>query len=155
TELHLAARTPQLDLYLVSGDEAHDGRAAERFLRSLQAYNAIVKPAVVALSRHRLTLYDLSARRALRRLDVHLAHPSAHAVDRVNLLSAGGDAGRIFDRALDRESLSRQFFMQFRRAAGEVGAAVGDAQQSLLILSRLLFLYFIQQKGWLAGERRF
>src|ERR1700694_3167176 len=27
--------------------------------------------------------------------------------------------------------------------------------QALLILSRLLFLYFIQQKGWLNGERRF
>jgi predicted RNA methylase len=155
TNLLLAARTPQLDVYLVNGDEAHDSAAAERFLRSLQAYNAIVKPAMVAVSPGRLTLYDLSARRALRRLDVDLAHPSAHAVDRVNLLAAGDDAARIFDRALDRESLSRQFFERFRRAAAEVGAAVGDAQQSLLILSRLLFLYFIQQKGWLGGERRF
>ena len=106
TELHLATRTPELDLYLVCGDDAHDSVAAERFLRSLAAYNAIVKPAVVAVSGARLTLYDLSARRALRRLDVDLAHPSAHAVDRVNLLGAGDDAARIFDRALDRESLS-------------------------------------------------
>jgi hypothetical protein len=155
SELHLAARTPQLDLYLVSGDDAHDSGAAELFLRSLQAYNAIVKPAIVAVSHQRLTMYDLSARRALRRLDIDVAHPSAHAIDRINLLAAGDDAARIFDRALDRESLSRQFFERFRRAAGELGAAVGDTQQSLLILSRLLFLYFIQQKGWLAGERRF
>ena len=155
TELHLAARTPELDLYLVCGDAAHDSGAAERFLRSLAAYNAIVKPAVVAVSDSRLTLYDLSARRALRRLDIDVGHPSAHAVDRVNLLLAGDDAARIFDRALDRESLSRQFFERFKRAAGEVTEAVGNAQQSLLILSRLLFLYFIQQKGWLAGERRF
>lgn len=155
TELHLAARTPELDVYLVSGDGACDSVAAERFLRSLVAYNAIVKPAVVALSSERLTMYDLSPRRALRRLDVDLRHPSAHAVDRVNLLAAGGDAARIFDRALDRETLTRQFFERFRRAAGEVTAAVGDGQQSLLILSRLLFLYFVQQKGWLGGERRF
>ena len=155
TELHLAARTPELDLYLVSGDGACDSAAAERFLRSLQAYNAIVKPAIVAVSTERLTMYDLSARRALRRLDVDLRHPSAHAVDRINLLVAGNDAARVFDRALDREALTRQFFERFRRAAGEVTAAAGDAQQSLLILSRLLFLYFIQQKGWLAGERRF
>lgn len=155
TELHLAARTPQLDVYLVSGDDAHDSASAERFLRSLQAYNAIVKPAVLSVSRERLTLYDLSARHALRRLDVNVAHPSAHAIDRVNLLAAGDDAARIFDRALDRESLSRQFFERFRRAAAGISEAVGDAQQSLLILSRLLFLYFIQQKGWLAGERRF
>src|SRR5207253_2439156 len=39
--------------------------------------------------------------------------------------------------------------------ASEVSEVIGDAQQALLILSRLLFLYFIQQKGWLAGERRF
>ncbi len=155
TELHLAARTPQLDVYLASGDEAHDSASAERFLRSLQAYNVLVKPALLGVSHSRLTLYDLSARRALRRLDVDVAHPSAHAIDRVNLLAAGDDVARIFDRALDRESLSRQFFERFRRAAGDVGEAVGDAQQSLLILSRLLFLYFIQQKGWLAGERRF
>jgi hypothetical protein len=155
TELHLAARTPELDVYLVCGDGACDSAAAERFLRSLQAYNAIVKPAVVAVSGERLTMYDLSPRRALRRLDVDLRHPSAHAVDRVNLLAAGDDAARIFDRALDREALTRQFFERFRRAAGEVAEAVGDSQQALLILSRLLFLYFIQQKGWLGGERRF
>src|SRR5262249_41761433 len=109
TELQLAARMPLLDLYLVAGDEAHDGAAAERLLRSLQSYNAVVKPALVAVSRGRLTLYDLSARRALRRLDVDVARPSALAVDRINLLAAGNDAARIFDRALDRESLSRQF----------------------------------------------
>jgi len=155
TELHLAARMPELDLYVVSGDEACDGAAAERFLRSLASYNAIVKPALVGVANGRLTLYDLSARRSLRRLDVDVAHPSTHAVDRVNLLAAGGDPARVFDRALDRESLSRQFFVQFRDAAAEITKAVGDAQQALLILSRLLFLYFIQQKGWLAGERRF
>jgi hypothetical protein len=155
TELHLAARTPELDVYLVNGDEAHDNAAAGRFLRSLQAYNVLVKPAILAVSRERLTLYDLSARRALRRLDVDPAHPSAHALDRVNLLAAGDDPVRIFDRALDRESLSRQFFERFKRAAGDVSTVIGDTQQALLILSRLLFLYFIQQKGWLAGERRF
>src|SRR5207245_1410445 len=33
--------------------------------------------------------------------------------------------------------------------------AEATSGQALLILSRLLFLYFIQQKGWLNGERRF
>lgn len=155
TDLRLAARLPELDLYLVAGDEAANGEIAERFLRSLQRYNAVVKPAVLALTKDRITVYDLSARHALRRLDVDVAHPSAHAVDRVNLLAAGGDAARVFDRALDRESLSRQFFVRFRDAAAEVTKELGDPQQSLLVLSRLLFLYFIQQKGWLAGERRF
>src|SRR6185295_12880045 len=54
---------------------------------------------------------------------------------------------------------------RFRAAVRDVSAALGEAcpceeqealdDQALLILSRLLFLSFIQQKGWLNGERRF
>src|SRR5207302_11461 len=99
-----------------------------------------------------------------RRLDVDLEQPTAHALDRLNLLANGSDAARIFDRALDRESLTRQFFDRFRRAVGDVSKAIrvltwetkeSADGQALLLLSRLLFLYFIQQKGWLNGERRF
>jgi hypothetical protein len=163
--LHLAARTPQLDLYVLSGEELPDCDAIAAFLRSLTSYNALVKPVVVGVTAGRLTVHDLSARREPRRLDVDLEHPTAHALDRLNLLASGSDPSRIFDRALDRESLTRQFFERFRRAVGEVSKAIRVALpkesqdaadgQALLLLSRLLFLYFIQQKGWLNGERRF
>lgn len=163
--LDLAARTPQLDLYVVSGGEIQDAAAMTAFLRSLASYNALVKPVVVWAAPSRLTICDLSSRREARRLDVDLEHPSAHALDRLNLLAAGSEPGRIFDRALDRESLTRQFFERFRHAVHEVSQAIGAALplepaeaadgQALLLLSRLLFLYFMQQKGWLNGERRF
>src|SRR5581483_2235220 len=76
-----------------------------------------------------------------------------------------GDHTKLFDRALDRETLARQFFERFRNAVREVDGSLraqfareradATAAEALLILSRLLFLYFIQQKGWLNGERRF
>ena len=163
--LQLAARTPQLDVYVVSGDELPDSAAITTFLRSLTTYNALVKPVVVGVTTGLLTVHDLSARREPRRLDVDLGHPTAHALDRLNLLGSGSDPGRIFDRALDRESLTRQFFERFRHAVRAIAQAIrttlpAEPQeaadgQALLLLSRLLFLYFIQQKGWMNGERRF
>ncbi|MGA8806774.1 MAG: N-6 DNA methylase, partial [Thermoanaerobaculia bacterium] len=162
--LQLASRTPQLDLYVISGDVLPKADAITAFLRSLTSYNALVKPVAIGVTSGRLTIHDLSARREPRRLDVDLDHPTAHSLDRLNLLGNGSDPARIFDRALDRESLTRQFFERFRRAVGDVSKAIRgvtlepqDAAdgQALLLLSRLLFLYFIQQKGWLNGERRF
>lgn len=162
--LQLAARTPQLDVYVISGDELPEPAAITAFLCSLTSYNALVKPVAIGVTARRLTIHDLSARREPRRLDVDLDHPTAHALDRLNLLASGSDPARIFDRALDRESLTRQFFERFRRAVGDVSKAIRTATnepqdaadgQALLLLSRLLFLYFIQQKGWLNGERRF
>lgn len=156
----LAVRLPRLDLYLVDG--AVDDDQALRFLRSLAAYNVVVKPVLFAGA---LSIYDLSPRRELRRLDVDLRDPSPLAIDRLNLLANGSDPARLFDRALDRETLTRQFFDRFRTAVRDVANALraqlphesSDAIDShaLLLLSRLLFLYFIQQKGWLNGERRF
>jgi hypothetical protein len=202
--LDLAARTPELDLYIVSGDSLPEAGAVAAFLRSLTSYNALVKPVVVAVGgvagrgsgvgagsqllgcrvvvskeqarsptpdsrpttpAARLEIHDLSSRREHRRLDIDLARPSAHALDRLNLLASGNEPARIFDRALDRESLTRQFFERFRRAVRDLSQAISAARahetkdaadgQALLLLSRLLFLYFIQQKGWLNGERRF
>lgn len=162
--LQLASRTPQLDLYVISANQLPEPDAITAFLRSLASYNALVKPVAIGVTLRRLTIHDLSARREPRRLDVDLDHPTAHALDRLNLLANGSDSARIFDRALDRESLTRQFFERFRRAVSDVSKAIRIATtepkdaadgQALLLLSRLLFLYFIQQKGWLNGERRF
>jgi len=162
--LQLTSRTPQLDLYVLSGNVLPEPDAITAFLRSLASYNALVKPVAIGVTSRRLTIHDLSARREPRRLDVDLDHPTAHALDRLNLLANGGDPARIFDRALDRESLTRQFFERFRRAVSDVAKTIRTVTwepqeaadgQALLLLSRLLFLYFIQQKGWLNGERRF
>ena len=163
--LALAARIPRLDCYVV--DDAKNDDDVARFLKSLHAWNVITKSVAICRTPQRLSLYDLGARRELRRLDVDLAAPSPHAIDRLNVLQVNGshDAARLFDRALDRETLTKQFFDRFRSAVRDVAAELrrtidGEKKEAidgeaLLILSRILFLYFIQQKGWLAGERRF
>ena len=163
--LFLATRTRGADVYVVDNEIAL--HAALRFLRSLRAYNVITKPVLFSMFRRRFSIYDLSSARELRRLDVDLDAPSPHAIDRLNLLAAreGADVVRVFERALDREALTRQFFERFRTSVQQTTAALREAFRSetaesaaaeaLLILSRILFLYFVQQKGWLNGERRF
>jgi hypothetical protein len=166
--LFLAARVEGIDAYVIDGDGIDDDDV-RRFLRSLSAWNAITK--YVAFVRdeasQRISLYDLSPRRELRRLDAEPANPTAWAIDRLNLLATNDAAElpRLLDRALDRETLTRHFFERFRDAVRDVSGALREtfaeesddalAAHALLILSRLLFLYFIQEKGWLAGERRF
>jgi methylase of polypeptide subunit release factors len=167
--LTLAARLPRFDLFLLTGCVTEESIAA--FMRSYSAYNIQTKSVVTHVHENALSILDLSSESRLRRLDVDLEHPSAHAIDRLNLLLCPGTAGdeaslpRIYDRALDRESVTREFFQRFRTAVQDVAAALHEAfpeeerdavdAEALLILSRLLFLSFVQEKGWLNGERRF
>jgi hypothetical protein len=163
--LMLAARLPRFDLFLLTGNVPDD--AIADFMRSYRAYNIHTKSALTHIHDNHLSIFDLSNDRTLRRLDVDLERPSAHAIDRLNLLAAGDGQSlpRIYDRALDRESVTREFFQRFRSAVSDVAAALAEAfpeegrdavdAEALLLLSRLLFLSFVQEKGWLNGERRF
>ena len=63
---------------------------------------------------------------------------------------------------LGRESLTRRFYLTLRtivHALGENASGPGDAAEkheiALLYVSRLLFLSFIEAKGWLDGDRGF
>ena len=147
--LQLASRLPRFDFFLLSGNVSEEDIA--QFMRSYGEYNHLTKSALI----YENAIYDLSPERALRRLDV-----DPRNVDRLNLLACGDDASlpRIFDRALDREQVTHEFFLRFRAAVRDVAKALpGDEAdaEALLILSRLLFLQFVQEKGWLNGERRF
>jgi N-6 DNA Methylase/Eco57I restriction-modification methylase len=160
SELHLAARLRRFDLFVLESDTSEESIAS--FMRSYREYNVLTKSALFKCHENALSVYDLSGR-TLRRLDVDLADPSPHALDRLNLLAAGDDLPRVFDLALDRESVTRRFFERFRDAVRAVSLALRSTREpeeacdaeALLILSRLLFLSFIQTKGWLNGERRF
>lgn len=167
--LQIVARMRRFDLFLLRGEADHESIA--RFLRSYAGYNVITKSAIIYESNKlsALSIYDLSDRHDLRRLDIDLESVSSHALDRLNLLDlSSADAvsiPRLFDRAFDRESVTRRFFDRFRSAVDEVAEALAkecpdESEESgrgeaLRILSRLLFLSFIQKKGWLSGERRF
>ena len=157
--LHLAARTRRFDLLVLQSEAGEESVAS--FLRSYREYNVLTKSVLIKSADQKIAIYDLDGR-TLRRLDVDLAQPSPHALDRLNLLAHGENLPRIFDLALDRESITRRFFERFRDAVRDVSAALDPSEsketrdsEGLLILSRLLFLSFIQVKGWLNGERRF
>lgn len=164
TRFQLAVRMRDFDLFVLTGKV--NEKEVSQFLHDYARYNKVTKSVLINQYDQKFALYDLSGR-ALRRLDVDLDRPSPHALGRLNLLTAGeaSELPRIFDRALDRESVSRQFFLRFRQATFDVAAALraccpGEPQEAidgeaLLILSRLLFLSFVQEKGWLNGERRF
>ncbi|HSP14232.1 MAG TPA: N-6 DNA methylase [Thermoanaerobaculia bacterium] len=165
--LQLIARLPRLDVFLLDGGAAQEKIAA--FLRNYAAYNVLTKSILIHTADHCCAIFDLSKAGKLRRLSFDAASPSALAVDRLNLLSlTDADphaAARICDRALDRENIGRQFFVRFRAAMRDAARELCERhpdepareadQQSLLVLSRLLFLSFVQEKGWLNGERRF
>ncbi|HVR39308.1 MAG TPA: N-6 DNA methylase [Thermoanaerobaculia bacterium] len=166
--LRLATRLRRLDIFLLAGNVAEESIAT--FLRTYRQHNQLTKSVIMFLHdiREDISFYDLSAAGALRRFDVDLTNPSAHAVDRLNLLACTDDETslpRIVDRALDRETVTRQFFLRFRSAVHDVADALAECcpgeerdeidGEALLILSRLLFLSFVQVKGWLNGERRF
>ncbi|HEX7154909.1 MAG TPA: N-6 DNA methylase [Thermoanaerobaculia bacterium] len=180
--LELVTRLKRFDAFVLHGNV--DEQSVSKFLLSYRDYNLLTKSVVIkssdpgaAASGHAgtasgqgrcpVSILDLAPDGRLRRLDVDLSSPSPHALDRLNLLVRGDDEAlpRIFDRALDRESVTRQFFLRFRDAVRNVGTALAQAcpqeggeaveAEALLILSRLLFLSFVQEKGWLSEERRF
>jgi hypothetical protein len=161
----LVARMRRFDLFHLRG--VVEEQALLEFLKTYREYNVLTKSVVLHERDRALSLYDLSAHRKLRRLDVDLEAPTPHSVDRLNLLAAtnANTLPKVFDLALDRESVTRRFFELFRDAvrdvAGSLAASYADEPreacdaEALLILSRLLFLSFVQEKGWLNGERRF
>lgn len=162
----LLSRLSRLDLFLLEGDVSPE--QIRLFAHSYATYNQATKSVILKYDADRLSIFDVAGS-VLRRLDVDLEAPSLHALDRLNLLALpdGGEyaAPRLFERALDREAVTRQFFLRFRGAVRDLAAELRRScpseteeainGEALLILSRLLFLSFIQEKGWLNGERRF
>ena len=82
----------------------------------------------------------------------------------VNRAATASDLALAQLQALDREAVTRRFFDEFRQSRDElahrlIGLPRSARQErlelALLLLSRLLFLYFIQRKGWLAGDTAF
>ena len=162
----LLARLERFDLFFT--DQGIDSPAIEKFLSEYVNYNRCTQSVLVKYDQQRnlIELHALAGRSA-RRATISVADPTPHGVDRLNLVALGNgdDPGRLFQRALDRELVVRQFFLRFRAAVNELSSALAGtcpnerrdavADAALLIMSRLLFLCFVQERGWLNGERRF
>jgi hypothetical protein len=102
----------------------------------------------------------------LRHLTIERTHVRRTDVEALEEMVAVADEGGLalavrFARALDRSRVTRQFFDDFadRRArvagawTGVPASARADREQlALLFLCRLMFLYFLQRRGHLAGN---
>lgn len=171
SRLELVSRMTRLDVFLLRDSGNVDEAMVQEFLQSYQRWNVLIKSILLYHDTNSMSIaiYDSPGRRRLRRLDADLARPSVHAIDRLNLLDVTGAAPaalpRIIDRALDREQVSRRFFERFRDAVQELTSSLREScrcepadaisAEALLLASRLLFLSFVQEKGWLDGRRRF
>jgi hypothetical protein len=106
---------------------------------------------------------------AVRQFRVALERPSAVAADILSRLAPGPQdtpltlAVRTADVLAD-EGLTARFFREFARLNLRAAERVREAPRAtaaerrdlaLLALTRLLFLYFVQAKGWLAGRSDF
>jgi hypothetical protein len=102
----------------------------------------------------------------LRKLWIELDSPRRSDLDILAALAVDGaatasDLALAHVQALDREQVTGRFFAEFRRqraalAVGLTGVPEDRGQDrsdlALILLSRLLFLYFLQRKGWLDGD---
>lgn len=104
-----------------------------------------------------------------RQFRVKLLNPSPVALEILSGLAVRpGDgplrhAARIAD-TLAEEGLTRRFFREFQRLHARAAEQLGGMPRAtaterhdlaLVILTRVLFLYFVQAKGWLAGRSDF
>ncbi len=150
--------------------ENQERESCAKFIRCYSDINCIVKPVILNIvpSGGVLTIYAGTPTGRLRAREISLSLPRARDVEAFNMIELGGEVetpDRLFDRALDRGRLCREFFRRFRQAWHALRNELSSqfilepddeiSSQALLVLSRILFLYFIQEKGWLDGNRRF
>ena len=138
---HLAGRTPQTLWLMIAGDDGGDVAAIGAF------YGQRRPPRVAALVFTRNRIMDSDAE-TLRLL------PAAYGADD---LAAHGR----FIEILGRDALSRQFFRTLEQCVSGLASSArrgpDEARQEIALLyaSRLLFLAFLEAKGWLDGDPGF
>jgi methylase of polypeptide subunit release factors len=166
-ELYHGCRCGRLDLFFLRAEASSARPACNEFLQGYRGWNANARIVVVTVHETRWAIHGLDQAGRVRRLDISSEAPSAEVLERLNLLSRvdhQADTAAAFERCLEREGITRQFFVRFRQSVERLAAELAaqchtDAQtlddQALLVLSRILFLYFVQQKGWLDENPRF
>ncbi|MFW6078625.1 MAG: Eco57I restriction-modification methylase domain-containing protein [Gemmatimonadota bacterium] len=152
-----------------------DGRAtpelATRAARRVRAVHP-VRPLLVLLADagfRRLTLASFGLDGELRRLTIERDAVRRSDLEALAEMRARPEEGGVellarHARALDRSRVTRQFFRDVRAHRARIADAwtglpadleAERDQLALLFLSRLIFLYFLQRDGHLAGDRRF
>jgi hypothetical protein len=158
------ARLREVDLlFLDAPGKEHSARS---ILEQYRSFNRILLPLVI-VDRSRLgrtEIHGWGDRERPSRLDVPWSGTSREIAERIALLEAAKpeDLASRIAVALSRESVSDRFFRRFSDSVDmiEAEAVAHDARidragarsWATLLLSRILFLHFIQLKGWLDGD---
>ena len=148
------------------GIESHvPEQDAEKLARGLSRRGRVCL--VLALDTMTRRLAVVAGLNSCPALALDLVRPSAVGLASLARLVATSDGGALAFAAraaevLTSETVGRRFFREFRDALEKLSAGLPGPMQvedrhslALLQLTRILFLYFIQTKGWLAGRERF
>lgn len=156
---------------LVELEDRPDAGTMDRLARRVRARNP-ARPYLFLFADRRyawLALASLGLDGALRHLLIDRSRPRRTDVEALEEMAARPGEGGValalrHARALDRSRVTRQFFADFKAWRAHVAAAwsgIPDAmvaereQLALLLLCRLMFLYFLQRGGHLCGDERY
>ena len=104
---------------------------------------------------------------ATKAFTISLKHPTREQLDFIDALRPDPHANALshalrLSELLRTEAAGDRFFLVFRQLLDEMVVSLDHRdpeherrQIALLALTRILFLYFVQAKGWLNGDRRF
>jgi hypothetical protein len=159
----VVGRAGDFPWFAVAGAPAE--RVARRLARRLVARGR--SAGVLALDRASRRLAVAVAFTGTPSLELALDGPSPTALASLARLAGGSGGGALAyaahaAEALSGEAVGRRFFREFQLTLDATAAALpcrlrGEDRRSLALLqlTRVLFLYFIQAKGWLGGRERF
>lgn len=159
----VVGRVGDFPWFAVAGAPAE--RVARRLARRLATRGR--SAGVLALDRASRRLGIAVAFAGTPSLELALDCPSRTALASLARLAGGNGEGALAyaahaAEALSGEAVGRRFFREFQLTLDATAAALpcrlrGEDRRSLALLqlTRVLFLYFVQAKGWLGGRERF
>ncbi|UCC72208.1 MAG: hypothetical protein JSV86_17865 [Gemmatimonadota bacterium] len=169
--LEVAARHARFHVFRISFEERLEPEAVRRVASALYRHNPARRALLIFDARHDIRLVLASwglgpGPFRLLKLWIDPIEPRRSELDILAALAVNGsptasELTLAHIRALDREQVTRRFFAEFRRQraalAAELAGVPEEARQdrldlALILLSRLLFLYFLQGKGWLDAD---
>ena len=159
----VVGQTGELPWYAIETTRAEP--AAERLARSLSKRGRVCLVLALDVQGRRLALSV--GMNGCPSIDLDLGRPRPEALTSLRRLAAGEEGGALAfaaraANAFAAESVGRRFFREFRTTLENVMTRLPAPMHQedrhslgLLQLTRVLFLYFVQTKGWLAGRERF
>jgi hypothetical protein len=161
--VHVIGRTGSFPWFAIESSSAEADAAA---LARRMSRNGRIS-LVLALDSSRRRLLVAVAFERLPRIALDLDAPEPEALNSLSKLARVPEGGPLAFAAmaadaLSAEPVSRRFFRQFRDTLGGMASGLPGPMSvedrhglALLQLTRVLFLYFVQAKGWLSGRERF